>query len=346
MFNKGKIMTKIIKSENTIARQHNDFITAPQSLTQNAFKFFMLAISKIKTTDKDLPEIVLTLDDFKRAFAPVRTKEHIRFDFVDQIAGELKSSDAVKIKQGTKTIHINFVDTIISDSHDNTFRVSFKREMHPFLLELKHYTKSRVELICSFRSYYSSRIYQILKMYFGKTIGEEYAELVVEIVRLREMLSLNEGVYSNYAQLKREVIEKAKKEINNNLLSDIKFSYEELKGIGSKKVVGLKFQIHRNDFEKNETIGIISQEDRYKTKYNEELNLTISELIKNITTSELNSIKKCAASLAKGLSDEEILEHNLFKAWVLMSKILPDSKRYLDSFEDWCIENKIEIQVF
>jgi len=331
-------MKKIVKSENLIARQHNDFITAPQSLTQNAFKFFMLAISKIKTTDKDLPEVVLTLDDFKEAFAPVRSKDHIRFDFVDQIAGELKSSDAVKIKQGTKTIHINFVDTIISDSKDNTFRVTFKRDMHPFLLELKHYTKSRVELICSFRSYYASRFYQILKMYFGKATEDGYAELDLNIARLREMLSLSEGVYSNYAQLKREVIEKAKKEINNNNLSDIKFSYTELKGVGSKKVIGIKFQIHSNLLERIELVETASPEEDLKNRY-------YSELVKMVNNLEVDYEKiRKMNPMARNMMDDEIRRYKLFTAWVIQTGQLTEDKAYFAGFNTWCEHNGIVIE--
>jgi len=337
-------MQKMVRKTSQVARQHNDFIVSPQSLSQNAFKFFIIAVSKIKTTDKELPEVLLSLKDFKDALP--RSKDNIRFDFINALAKELMSNDGVVIKQGTKFLHIHFVDTILSDSKDGTFTIRFKQEMKPYLLELKHYTKSSVELICNFKSFYASRVYQILKMYQGKLQGQDadYSEVDLEISKIREMLDIPDSLYPDYAQLKRKVIEQAKTEINNNVLSDIKFSYSEIKGIGTKKVIGIKFQIHKSLLERIETAEIVSQEDDYRAKYNDELNSAIKELTKNITSNELNSIRKCAASLAKGLSDEEILEHNLFKAWVLMSKILPDKKRHLDSFEDWCIENKIEIQ--
>jgi len=230
------------KFSSKIARQHNDFILAPQELNINEFKLFLLAISKIKTTDKEYPEITISVDEYKKA---IKTDMNLDFNYVHKIAqGLLKAK--ININTKTHTYDGNFVISVLGSKEDLTFKFNFAEEMKPFLLQLSHYTQSNNDLMMSFGSYYSARIYQILKMHFGREKKGEYEFVAVSMTveDIKSTLKLPEETYNNFGQLKRNVLEKAKNDINNNNYSDIQFSYEELKRQGSRKVIGITFNIY------------------------------------------------------------------------------------------------------
>jgi len=225
-----------------IARQHNDFILAPQELNMNEFKLFLLAISKIKTTDKEYPEITISVDEFKKA---LKSEKNMDYDYVNNIAqGLLKARISINTK--THNYHGNFIVSVLGTREFMNFKFNFAEEMKPFLLQLNHYTQSNNELMMSFGSYYSARIYQILKMHFGKEKNGEYefVGVTMTVDEIKTILKLPTETYSNFGQLKRNILEKAKTDINNNNYSDIQFSYEELKRQGSRKVIGITFNIY------------------------------------------------------------------------------------------------------
>lgn len=107
----------------------------------------------------------------------------------------------------------------------------------------------------------------MMKQY--ETIGER----TMTIEEIKDLLML-ENKYSKYSHLKTKVIQKAMEEINR--YSDIKINLEKEEKEG-KKVVGLVFSIHKNDYKY--PIDNWLEYDTYSKKTKEELQRILNSLI-------------------------------------------------------------------
>jgi hypothetical protein len=126
--------------------------------------------------------------------------------------------------------------------------------MQPFLLQLKRrFTQYNLKCFMRLSSQHSMRIYELLKM----REGIKYLRLRIE--ELREILSC-EHSYGRFADFKRWVLERARKELGEK--TDIYFNYQvEREG---QTPVRINFVIKQNDSE-NRKEGGGKDEDENKT---------------------------------------------------------------------------------
>lgn len=97
-------------------------------------------------------------------------------------------------------------------------RARFNQDMKPFLLNLsKRFTRYRLQFAMRLRSVYAIRFYELMKMREGLKV------MRISIDRLREMLAV-ENKYTRFTDLKRNVIEPARREVRETC--DVYFTYK------------------------------------------------------------------------------------------------------------------------
>jgi plasmid replication initiation protein len=100
--------------------------------------------------------------------------------------------------------------------------IKVNSELAPYLIDLKsQFTRYSLSEVLNFKSLYSIRIYQILCQWNFKE------EKKYSIEELRFMLNIEAHEYTRYNDFKKDVLEKASKEINKS--STLKFAYKEVK---------------------------------------------------------------------------------------------------------------------
>ena len=168
-------------------------------------------------------------------------------------------------------------------------------ELAPYLIDLKvSFTKYSLSEVLTLKSTYSMRLYQILCQWRYRQ------EVTYTVEKLRFMLDIEVGEYTRYNDFKKDVLEKAFKEINKS--STLKFSYKEVKT--GRKITDIVFTIHQSNQPKktveDETIPI---EKAQKEKIEEkipEVNFVMIESQKKSSTmqrlvtiglSKVNSLK-------------------------------------------------------
>ena len=102
----------------------------------------------------------------------------------------------------------------------------------------ERYKDFSLENFIGISSFYSKRIYELLKQY------EKIGERTFTIDSLRNVLAIEENEYQLYGNFKKRVIDKAQEDLVR--CTDISFTYEELKKRGSKLVTSLRFIIRAN----------------------------------------------------------------------------------------------------
>ena len=116
-------------------------------------------------------------------------------------------------------------------------RARFNQDMAPFLLELRdRFTQYRLQFVMRLRSVYAIRFYELMKM------REDLKCMRISIGKLREMLAV-EDKYTRFSDLKRNVIEPARREIHAEC--DVYFTYKvEREG---RTPVRLMLFFHKNE---------------------------------------------------------------------------------------------------
>ena len=112
--------------------------------------------------------------------------------------------------------------------------LTFDPLLKPYLLQLKgNFTSSKLEMLLSFKSQYTMRMYTLLKQYM-RLQGRE-----IELEQFRNMLGLRNDQYKLNGHLKTGILEPVQKELNEK--SDLIFEFDEIKY--GRRIGALRFCI-------------------------------------------------------------------------------------------------------
>lgn len=159
--------------------------------------------------------------------------------------------------------------------------VKVNQELAPFLIDLKSkFTRYSLQEILTFKSVYSIRLYQLLSQFNYKN------EITYTIERLKFLLNINETEYVRFNDFKKDVLERAYKEINQN--STISFSYQECKT--GRKITSITFKINKATAKLDTNLSI---EKSVKNEFTQEQKLILQEFL-SIGVSEKRSLELIA----------------------------------------------------
>lgn len=173
--------------------------------------------------------------------------------------------------------------------NEGIIEAKFEDEMRPFLLQLKNrFTMYSLNFFLQLPSRHSMRIYELLKM------REDLGAMRISVEEFRETLGLEDS-YEYFTDLKRHVIEKARKQLTE--YTDIEFTYQvEREGRSAQRI---RFFVRRNE----EVVGEVD-EDRsvpasaqtdvdFDTGRQTDIRFDVKTwFLKNLTQSEVEAIGK------------------------------------------------------
>ena len=185
----------------------NDLIKGKQRMTIQESKLLYIAISQVVKEDKDFKTYTTTIPELAE-FLGI-TSDNLYRD-IDKITDNLLQR-FVKIKiDKNKWKKFQWVNRADYDNGVLTLRLS--DDIKPYLLELeKHYSQFVLSTMLTFKSYYASRIYQLLVC---DMMGKEEFEKTLTIEELRDFLQIDEKKFSRPFDLIKNTVAIAKEEIN------------------------------------------------------------------------------------------------------------------------------------
>ena len=131
-----------------------------------------------------------------------------------------------------------FINNFKFIENDTKVRIKADAEIYKMLFDyLKGYTPINLPIFFSFKSYYSQRMYEFLRLWSNTKNVVSYT-----IEELRELLML-ENKYGLYKDFKRRVIKVAIDELNEKSLMEISFKENKT----GKKVTSIDFIVKDND---------------------------------------------------------------------------------------------------
>ena len=186
----------------------------------------------------------------------------------------------VSIEDDGKENFIMFNVVNKCEYRDGVFTTRFTKEMKPHIYNLKKdYTRMSLDVLCSFKSLFTTRIYEILRTQYYRFEKEGSDEIIVPrppkapyslaelkftlnvvdanasktVKRLVEQGRFEEAIeeikdaaFDDWRNFRRKVLEVAKKELEESAYSEICFEYESVKSGKGGKVTGIRFKVRKN----------------------------------------------------------------------------------------------------
>lgn len=261
--------------ERDMVSRSNVLIESKSSTSLFERKLLNIAIAKAFVEDGELIARVSTRD--------VKNYLHISGNSIYSRLKEVSKETlghVVSIEDDEKENFIMFNVVNKCEYRDGVFTTRFTKEMKPHIYNLKKdYTRMSLDVLCSFKSLFTTRIYEILRTHYYRFDREgtevlsvprppknpySIAELkftlnvvdanasksvkrLVEQGRFEEALEeIKDPPFGDWRNFRRKVLEVAKKELEESEYSEICFDYEPVKSGKGGKVSGIRFFVKKN----------------------------------------------------------------------------------------------------
>lgn len=213
-----------------IVTQANELVSARYTLPLAEQRLILTMIAKIQPDDED--------------FKPYRIgiSELAEFMGIDKNSAyrECKKttknllSRVLEIQEPGRLLQTHWVSSADYINGSGMVMLCFDPQLKPYLLKLKgNFTSSKLEMLLSFKSQYTMRVYNLLKQY------ERLKEREIELDILREILGLRKDQHTLYGHLKTNILIPVQKELAHK--ADIFFEFSEVKY--GRRVGAIKFRI-------------------------------------------------------------------------------------------------------
>lgn len=205
----------------------NDLIKGRQKMSLREAQLLFIAISQVVKEDKDFKTYTTTVTELA-AFMGI--DENSLYRDLEGICTSL-CKQVVKIQIGgtnargkAKWKVFSWVQSAEYDSGKLTLRLS--DDIKPYLLELdKYYTQTQLGTLMTFRSYYTTRLYQYLRADTGEK-WESIEEWCFTCEELRELFQIKPNQYKQARDMLKKTITPALEELGSSDYAYI-WDYEE-----------------------------------------------------------------------------------------------------------------------
>ena len=233
----------------------NDLIKGRQKMSLREAQLLYIAMAQVVKEDKDFKTYTTTVPELA-AFMGIDPNSLYR-DLKDICKSLLQRVVEIQVggenARGRKKWQIfQWVNSARYDDGVLTLRLS--DDIKPFLIDLvSHYSQSLLGPLCTFSSYYATRLYQLIVCEHNENPNRPKEEWELTCEQIREFFQVGLKEYKLPRNLLNKTIIPAIKDLNNSPYAYV-WDYEELhtKGRG-RALIGVKFKakIFRNQEEKD-----------------------------------------------------------------------------------------------
>lgn len=227
-----------------VIRKSNSLIEARYSLSLSEQRLLLLLASAISPDDEDFMDYEIRVTDFAKMFRLESDNSLYKKveETVDKLIGKV-----ITLKKGEiveKTVWLSYVRYI---KGSGIIQLRFDRSLKPYLLQLKsHFTQYNFHQVINFKSQYSIRIYELLKMEAYKANNGQFKRFS-EVDELRLLLGVAKSDYVQFNDFKKRAIDPAIKEISDK--TDLTIA-DVIYGKTSRKITNMTFMVnikHKNN---------------------------------------------------------------------------------------------------
>jgi plasmid replication initiation protein len=186
-----------------VIRKSNELIEARYKLSIAEQRLIILLLSEISPNDEDFKDYELQVSDFACMFGLENC--NAMYKEVKDAAREL-STRGLNLSTENSEIYTAWLSYVKYVNGSGMVVLRFDKSLKPYLLQLKsHFTQYHLNHAVDFKSQYSIRLYELLKMDAFKGKNGQF-ERAFEIKELRLIFGIEKNEYLLFADFKRWVI--------------------------------------------------------------------------------------------------------------------------------------------
>ncbi len=279
-------------SQEIIIKKSNELIEARYRLTIGEQRLILLLASQIRTEDTGFNSYEIRVSDFAEMF-DLGTDKSL-YKKVEQAAADLLGKKLF-LKNDSKnfeaTVWLSYVKYVRGSG---IIQLRFDDSLKPYLLQLKDtinikdgtrgFTQYQLGAVMNFKSAYSIRLYELLKMevWKAKKAGKTQFEKKFEMEEYRKLLGIEKKAYPIFANFRIRAIEPIVSEISEQTDLEI-FETKYIKD--GRKITGVCFVVLiKDEKQKKANIEKIEKEEQKREEENDrkqEIHKAVQALIDN-----------------------------------------------------------------
>ena len=215
-----------------IVTQANNLVEARYNLPLGEQRLVLTMIARIQPDDEDFKPYRISVAEFAE-FLDVDKDSAYRE--CKKITAKLLTR-VISVEESDGLLQINWMSSAKYIDGSGMVNLSFDPLLKPYLLQLKsNFTSCKLNMLLSFKSQYTMRIYTLLKQY------EKLKTREIEVELLRDMLGIGKDQYERYNDFKKDVLVSSQQELAEK--ADLYFEFEEIKY--GRRVGAILFHIFR-----------------------------------------------------------------------------------------------------
>lgn len=199
-------------SDTQLIKKDNRIIEAQYKLSVHQQRVVYSILEMIHPADEDFRHYHISLADIAKRFG--LESSNSLYEQMQEAIADLVTKKLVMM-EGEDIVVMAWLSYARYRKGSSMLEISFHKDLKPYLLHLKsHFTQYNLTSVVRFKSSYSIRVYELLKMneYLGRG-GRFYRDFSLDT--LRKYLQIEQGTYENFKDFRIRVIETAIKEIND-----------------------------------------------------------------------------------------------------------------------------------
>lgn len=221
---------KISPPSSLIVTQSNQLVEARYNLPLAEQRLILTMIARIQPDDEDFKPYRIAIRELAEFMG---IDKNSAYRECKKITRSLLSR-VLEIAEPGQLVQTGWVSSAQYIEGSGMVNLCFDPLLKPYLLKLKgNFTSLKLEMILSFKSQYTMRIYSLLKRYEAFKVRE------IPLEQLREILGLQKNQYSLYGNFKTDLLKPIQQELIEK--ADLYFEFEEIKH--GRRVGALKFEI-------------------------------------------------------------------------------------------------------
>lgn len=220
----------------------NELIEGKYALTTVAQKIAAGVLSKVNPTDDSaLPTFSLTLKELSTISG---VSEGVLRNKLSSYTHELKAVVIELRKVGQLSYQqVSLFRKFAYDDDTRALKVIFEDEMEQYIRNFSgNFTKYQISQIQKLKSSYAVRLYEIMRMVYNRHKRKATPVYSISVAELKKMLGISDNSYKHPSDLRRRVLDLAKKELKEK--SDIYFEFEFVRT--GRSVTDIRFEIFPN----------------------------------------------------------------------------------------------------
>lgn len=207
-----------------VIRKSNELIEARYRLNIWEQRLIITLLANISPQDADFQRYCIRVSDFAKMWQ-LNTDKSL-YKKVQDAADSLVGRTVQISEDPTISETVSWFAYVKYVRGSGEIEMEFHSSLKPYLLQLqKHFTQYQLGHVVNFKSQYSIRIYELLKMEVFKHPQGDFAKRF-KYQALRELLEIAETEYRLFADFRRWVLTPAMKEISSNTdleITDIQY---------------------------------------------------------------------------------------------------------------------------